>query len=103
MLDFDFLVGEALGVDPLLEELEVVGADFGEVDAAGRGLGKAVLLVPGGAEKGGGGGEDVAVDGELDFLFADVDGGELFVEGSGWCCWGRKELLALGGWCGFSR
>jgi len=49
---FDFFVGETLGVDPLLEELEVVGADFGEVDAAGRGFGEAVLLVPGGAEEG---------------------------------------------------
>ncbi len=52
VLGFDFFVGETLGVDPLLEELEVVGADFGEVDAAGRGFGEAVLLVPGGAEEG---------------------------------------------------
>lgn len=103
MLGFDFLVGEALGVDPLLEELEVVGADFGEVDAASRGFREAVLLVPGGAEEGGSGGEDVTVDGELDLFFADVDGGQFFVESAGWCCWGSKELLALWGWCGFPR
>lgn len=52
MLGFDFFVGETLGVDPLLEELEVVRADFWEVDAAGGRFGEAVLLVPGGAEEG---------------------------------------------------
>lgn len=103
VLGFDFFVGETPGVDPLLEELEVVGADFGEVDAAGRGFGEAILLVPGGAEEGRGGGEDVAVDGEFDFWFADVDGCEFFVERSGRCCWRSKEPLGLGGWCGFSR
>ncbi len=52
VLGFDFFVGETLGVDPMLEELEVVRADFWEVDAAGGGFGEAVLLVPGGAEEG---------------------------------------------------
>ncbi len=51
-MGFDFFVGETLGVDPMLEELEVVRADFWEVDAAGGGFGEAVLLVPGGAEEG---------------------------------------------------
>lgn len=103
VLGLNFFMGKALGVDPLLEELEVVGADFGEVDAAGYGFGEAVLLVPGGAEEGRGRGKDVAVDGEFDFLFADVNGCEFLVECSGWCCWGSKELWALGGWCGFPR
>lgn len=40
-------------------------------------------MTPGGAEERGGGGEDVSMNREFGLGFADVDGGEFFVEGSG--------------------
>ena len=84
MRRFELLVRQAAGVDPLFEELEVVDPDFGEMDAIGEGFGEAVLAAPGCAEEGRGGGENIAVDREGGLRLANLDGGELFVEGAGW-------------------
>lgn len=96
-LAVQILVAQRPRVEPLHEVFEDGRARFGKVDGRGDGFEEAVRGVEGGGEKGGGGTEDFAVDGEDDFAGAgrDVDDGfeELadgdvgFGRGRGRQCW----------------